>query len=119
MPTAEKKNVNTPDETRKFEKGHVDVVNIGGGVVGRATFQPGWKWSDDVKPIAKTEWCEAPHFGYTISGRAKIRMSSGEEYDTGPGDVFKLPPGHDAWVVGDEPWVSVDWSGLASYAKPK
>ena len=119
MPTVEKKNVNSPDETRKFEKGHVDIVNIGGGIVGRATFEPGWKWSDHVKPIAKTDWCEAPHFGYTISGRARMRTSSGEEYDTGPGDVFKIAPGHDAWVVGDEPWVNVDWAGLAQYAKAK
>ena len=119
MPTVEKKNVNTPDETRKFDKGHVDIVNIGGGIVGRATFEPGWKWSDHVKPIAKTEWCEAPHFGYTVSGRARIKMSSGEEYDTAPGDVFKIGPGHDAWVVGNEPWVSVDWSGLGEYAKPR
>lgn len=114
---AEKKNVNTPDETRNFDKGKVEVVNIGGGTVGRATFEPGWRWSDHVKPIAKTDWCEAAHFGYTISGRAKIKMSSGEEYDTGPGDVFQVPSGHDAWVVGDEAWVSVDWSGLGNYAK--
>ncbi len=71
MASAEKKNVNSPDETRPFEKGKVDVVNIGGGTVGRATFEPGWQWSKHVKPIAKTEWCEAPHFGYTISGRAR------------------------------------------------
>ena len=119
MASAEQKNVNSPDETRPFEKGKVEVVKIGGGTVGRATFEPGWKWSDHVKPIAKTEWCEAPHFGYTISGRAKIKMSSGEEYDTAPGDVFKIGPGHDAWVVGNEPWVSVDWSGLGEYAKPR
>ena len=119
MASVEMKNVNSPDETRPFEKGKVEVVKIGDGVVGRATFEPGWQWSKHVKPIAKTEWCEAPHFGYTISGRAKIKMSSGEEYDTGPGDVFICPPGHDAWVVGNEPWVSVDWSGLAQYAKPR
>jgi quercetin dioxygenase-like cupin family protein len=119
MASAVIKNVNSPDETRPFEKGKVEVVKIGSGMVGRATFEPGWQWSKHVKPIAKTEWCEAPHFGFTISGRAKIKMSSGEEYDTGPGDVFICPPGHDAWVVGNEPWVSVDWSGLAEYAKPR
>jgi hypothetical protein len=86
-------------------------------MIGRATFEPGWQWSKHVKPIAKTEWCEAGHFGYTISGRAKIKMSDGTEYDTGPGDVFKVPGGHDAWVVGDEPWVSIDWAGMATYAK--
>jgi len=115
----EKKNVNSADEVRKFEKGHVDVVKIGGGSVGRATFEPGWKWSDHVKPIAKTEWCEAAHFGYTISGKAIIKMSDGTQHETGPGDVFKIPSGHDAWVVGNEPWVSIDWSGLGDYAKAR
>jgi hypothetical protein len=119
MASPEKKNLNSPEETRPFEKGKVELVNIGGGVVGRGTFEPGWQWSKHVKPIAKTEWCEAPHFGYTVSGRAKIKMASGEEYETGPGDVFLLPSGHDAWVVGDEPWVNVDWAGLGDYAKQK
>jgi uncharacterized RmlC-like cupin family protein len=115
----EQKNVNTPDETRKFDKGKVEVVQIGGGTVGRATFEPGWKWSEHVKPIAKTDLCQASHVGYTISGRAVIRFSDGVEVETGPGDVFVAPPGHDAWVVGNEPWVSVDWAGMADYAKPK
>ena len=119
MANAEKKNVNSPDEVRKFEKGRVELVSIGGGTVGRATFEPGWRWSEHVKPIAKTEWCEAPHFGFTISGRAVIRMADGTEHETVPGDVFLVPPGHDAWVVGNEPWVNVDWSGLAEYAKPR
>ena len=119
MPSAEQKNVNSPDETRPFEKGKVEVVKIGGGTVGRATFEPGWQWSKHVKPIAKTEWCEAPHFGYTISGRAVIKMADGKEYETGPGNVFHVPPGHDAWVVGDEAWVSIDWVGMKDYAKPK
>jgi quercetin dioxygenase-like cupin family protein len=118
MAAAEKKSLNSPDETRDAGKGKVELVSIAGGTVGRTTFQPGWKWSEHVKPIAKTEWCQAAHFGYTISGRAKIKMSSGEEYDTGPGDVFKVPAGHDAWVVGDEPWVTIDWAGLGDYAKP-
>jgi mannose-6-phosphate isomerase-like protein (cupin superfamily) len=117
MASAEKKSLNAPDETRPFEKGKVEVVTIGGGTVGRGVLQPGWKWSEHVKPIAKTEWCEAPHFQYTISGRAIVRMTDGTEIQIGPGDVALIPPGHDAWVVGDEPWVSVDWSGLAEYAK--
>lgn len=119
MANAEQKDLNAPDEVRKFEKGHVDIVNIGGGVVGRAVFQPGWRWSQHVKPIAKTDLCQANHFGYTISGRAVIKMADGTEYSTAPGNVFHVPPGHDAWVVGDEPWVSVDWSGLGDYAKAK
>ena len=117
MANAEKKNLNSPDEVRPFEKGKVEVVKIGGGTVGRATFEPGWRWSDHVKPIAKTELCEAAHFMYTISGRARIRMGDGSEFDVGPGDVGMVPPGHDAWVVGDEPWVNVDWAGLGEYAK--
>ncbi|MDZ4278363.1 MAG: cupin domain-containing protein [Dehalococcoidia bacterium] len=117
MANAEKKSLNAPDETRPFDKGKVEVVKIGGGTVGRGVLEPGWKWSEHVKPIAKTDWCEAPHFQYTISGRARVHMADGTELDIGPGDVAVIPSGHDAWVVGDEPWVSVDWSGLAEYAK--
>jgi hypothetical protein len=117
MQTADKKNISTPDETRSFEKGKMELVKVAGHDIGLATFEPGWKWSECVKPIAKTDWCQADHFGYTISGRAHILMSSGEEYDTGPGDVFHVPPGHDAWVVGNEPWVTVDWAGATNYAK--
>jgi Cupin domain len=92
-------------------------VNIAGGAVGRATFQPGWKWSNDVKPIAGTELCQAPHFFYQISGRLRTKMADGQEYESGPGDVAVIPPGHDGWVVGDEPVVIVDWSGATNYAK--
>jgi hypothetical protein len=114
---AEQKNISKPDEVREFEKGKVELVNIEGGAVGRATFEPGWKWSEHVKPIAKTEWCEANHVGYTISGRAVVKMKDGTELKMGPGDVMHIPGGHDAWVVGDEPWVSIDWAGMANYAK--
>jgi mannose-6-phosphate isomerase-like protein (cupin superfamily) len=117
MANAEKKSLETPDETRKFENGSVDVVNIGGGTVGRYQFQPGWKWSQHVKPIAKTELCEAPHFMYQVSGRMHVVMKDGGEIDVNPGDVGVIPPGHDAWVVGNEPAVGVDWSGAANYAK--
>ena len=106
----------TPDESRPFEKGRADVLAIGGGTVGRLTFEPGWRWSEHVKPIAGTEWCEAPHFQYHLSGRLHIVDSSGEEFEAGPGDVTRLPAGHDAWVVGDEPVVVVDWSGAGRYA---
>ena len=117
MPNTELKKMATPDETRKFEHGQMDVVNIGGGTVGRATFQPGWRWSNDVKPIAKTELCEAPHFMYQISGRMHIEMKDGTVVEVGPGDVAVIPPGHDAWVVGSDAVVAVDWSGAANYAK--
>jgi len=117
MANGELKKMSAPDETRKFEHGQIEVVNIGGGTVGRATFQPGWKWSNDVKPIAGTELCEAPHFLYQISGRMVVKMADGTELESGPGDVAVIPPGHDAWVVGNEPVVAVDWGGAANYAK--
>jgi quercetin dioxygenase-like cupin family protein len=118
MAQAEKKSLNSPDEVRPFEKGKAEIVNIAGGAVGRTTFEPGWRWSEHVKPIVKTEKCEQHHVGYTISGRARIKLPDGSEVETGPGDVFSVPPGHDAWVIGDEAWVSIDWAGMATYAKP-
>ena len=114
---AEQKSFSTPDETRTFENGLVDLVDIGGSQIGRLTLQPGWRWSDHVKPIAGTDLCEAPHFQYHVSGRLVIRMDDGSELLAGPGDITSLPSGHDAWVVGDEPVVVVDWYGASNYAK--
>jgi quercetin dioxygenase-like cupin family protein len=85
--------------------------------VGRFTLQPGWKWSQHVKPVVKTQLCESTHFAYHISGRLRVRMSDGTEQEIGPGEVSLVPPGHDAWVVGNEPVVLIDWSGAATYAK--
>ena len=87
------------------------------GAVGRATFLPGWRWSEHVKPIAKTDSCQAAHMGYFISGRMKVVMDDGEEMEFGPGDFAIMAPGHDAWTVGDEPCVVIDWQGFADYAK--
>ncbi len=84
---------------------------------GRLVFQPGWRWSNDLKPIAKTHSCTAPHFQYHVSGRLAIRMDDGTEFIAGPGDITSLPSGHDAWVVGNEPVVVVDWFGASNYAK--
>jgi hypothetical protein len=106
----------SPDETRAFEKGKMDLIKIGGGVVGKMTLKPGWRWSLHVKPVVKTDWCEAPHFQYQLSGRLHILMSDGKEYDTRAGQVHAVPQGHDAWVVGDEEVVLVDWSGAGNYA---
>ena len=114
---AEQKRFAQPDETRTFELGRLDLVNIGGGVVGRLEFQPGWRWSEHIKPAAGTELCEAPHFQYHLQGTLRIRMQDGTEFDAVPGDVTALPSGHDAWVVGDEPVVIVDWFGASNYAK--
>ncbi|TJZ81204.1 cupin domain-containing protein [Rhodococcus oryzae] len=114
-----RKSFDSPEETRPFEdgKGKIDLVDLAGGAVGRGVFEPGWKWSDHVKPIAKTDSCQAAHVGYCVSGRMVVVMDDGEQQEFGPGDVMIAPPGHDAWVVGDEACVLVDWQGFADYAK--
>ena len=117
MAKSEHKAFKSPDEVRTFEKGKLELLNIGGGVVGKLTLEPGWRWSKHVKPIAKTDWCEAPHFQYHASGRIHIVMSDGTEFEAGPGDVTALPSGHDAWVVGNEPVILIDWYGASNYAK--
>jgi len=114
-----RKSLDSPEETRPFEdgKGKLELVNLEGGPVGRATFEPGWQWSKHVKPIAGTESCQAAHMGYFVSGRMKVVMDDGEEMDYGPGDFGVMAPGHDAWIVGDEACVVIDWQGFADYAK--
>ena len=117
MSQAELKNFAKPDEVREFPNGRVELVKIGGATVGRATFEPGWRWSTSVQPLAKTKSCEAPHFQYHVSGVLKIRMDDGSEIECRAGDVSLLPSGHDAWVVGDQPAVVVDFQGMIDYAK--
>ena len=117
MASAEHKSFTSSDERRAFPKGTVDLINIGGGQVGRLTLEPGWRWSEHVKPIAGTEWCEAPHFQYQVSGTIHVVMADGTEFDCVAGDVVALPSGHDAWVVGDEPVVVIDWHGASNYAR--
>ena len=117
MGTAVRKNLSDADEVRDFPNGKIELVNTDSGPVGRATFEPGWRWSNDVKPIAGTDSCQAPHLGYYVSGRMHVVMDDGTELDYGPGDFADIPPGHDAWIVGDEPCVIVDWQGFADYAK--
>src|SRR5476651_1894604 len=109
MDKTEHKSFDTPDETRAFPNGQADLLSIGGGEVGRLTFQPGWRWSTDVKPIAGTASCEAPHFQYHVSGELGIVMHDGTQFVARVGDITALPSGHDAWVIGDEPVVTVDW----------
>lgn len=113
------KNFNKSDETREFPLGKLEMLNIGGAEIGKAVLMPGWKWSESVKPIAQTKSCEAPHFQYHIAGTLRVRMDDGTEYDCGPGDISVLPPGHDAWVIGDEPVILVDFHGMSEYAKSK
>jgi quercetin dioxygenase-like cupin family protein len=111
--------LDSPEEVRPFEedKGKLELVNLASGPVGRATFQPGWQWSKHIKPIAKTDSCQAAHVGYFISGRMKVVMDDGTEDEFGPGDLMICPPGHDAWIVGDDACVVIDWQGFADYAK--
>ncbi len=119
MARLERKRFDEADETRPFrDKGQVELVSLGDGVVGRATFQPGWKWSDHVKPIAGTPSCQAAHVGYVISGRQRILMDDGSELEISAGDVVSIPSGHDGWTIGDEPCVVLDFAGMANYAKP-
>ena len=112
-----KKNTNQPDETRRFDKGRIDVTNVGDTSIGRAVMEPGWKWSTSVKPIVKTDSCQINHTMYVISGKMHVRMDDGSEQEFGPGDTGIVPPGHDAWVVGNETFVGVDFTGAKSYAK--
>lgn len=113
---AELKSFATSDEVREFPKGRLELVRVGGATIGRAVFQPGWRWATSVQPIVKTASCEAPHFQYHIAGVLRIRMDDGSEFDCRPGDVSLLPSGHDAWVVGDEAAVVVDFQGMIDYA---
>lgn len=112
------KRFDSPDEVREFEKGKFEIVNIGSMTIGRATYEPGWKWSEHVSPIAGTPFCEVEHVGMVISGRATVAMKGGEVYELGPGTLFYVPAeAHDSWVVGDEPYVSLHFLGAGSYAK--
>ena len=113
----EHKSFKRSDEIREFPHGRAEILEFGVGEVGRLVLEPGWHWSNDVKPIAGTESCEAPHFQYHVSGRLMIRMDDGTELIAEPGDITSLPSGHDAWVLGNEPVVVVDFHGASNYAK--
>jgi hypothetical protein len=117
MKKAEKKSFGKPDEVRKFPKGKLELIKIGGAVIGRATFKPGWKWSTSVPPVVKTKSCQAPHFQYHVAGTLRVKMDNGKEFTCKAGDVSLLPIGHDAWVVGKKDVVLVDFQGMAEYAK--
>jgi hypothetical protein len=118
MAKMQSKNLSKPDELRTFDKGKVELAALGGVTFGRATLLPGWKWSTCIKPLVKTKSCEAPHLQYHVAGRLAVLMDDGSQQEFGPGEVSLLPPGHDAWVVGNEPVVVIDISGMVEYAKP-
>jgi class 3 adenylate cyclase len=118
MARLQRRRFSEPDEVRTMPNGTVDVVSLDDRMIGRMTYQPGWRWSVDVKPIAGTQTCQFHHVGVTISGRLRVVMTDGLELEVGPGDVFEFPPGHDAWVIGDVPWVSVDFEAIRTYARP-
>ena len=115
--TYEQRDFASPDETRTFGHGQMELVKVQGADIGRLVLHPGWRWSNDVKPLAGTELCEAPHFQYHVAGTLHVVMADGSEFDAVPGQVTALPSGHDAWVVGDEDVVVIDWWGASNYAK--
>ena len=116
----ERKPLSNPDETRPFKdnKGMAEIVTVGNITLGRGTFEPGWIWSEHVKPVAGTDSCQAAHTGYVLQGRMVVKMDDGSEEEFGPGDAFYMPSGHDAWIVGDEACVLIDVTGFGQYAKP-
>jgi quercetin dioxygenase-like cupin family protein len=119
MTKMERKSFDKPEETRAIRKGKIEVVKLGDTTVMRTVFEPGWRWSECVKPVVGTESCQVSHLMYVVSGRMGIRMDDGTEAEVGPGDVGVIPPGHDAWILGNEPFVGIDFQGGAVYAKPK
>jgi quercetin dioxygenase-like cupin family protein len=110
MPDAALKKFESPDETMALDHARIDVVNVGGGTAKLFTFEPGWNWAEHATPVMGTDVCQNPHFVYQVSGRLGVRMEDGREMEFVPGSVGYIPPGHDAWVAGDEPAVLVDWA---------
>jgi mannose-6-phosphate isomerase-like protein (cupin superfamily) len=117
MSKMQKKSMNSPDETRTFDKGKIDLTKIGDTRIGRMYLEPGWTWEKCMKPIAKTESCQASHTQYVVSGRVGVKMNDGSEEEYGPGDVLYVPPGHNSWVVGNEPYVGIEIATMDNYAK--
>ena len=117
MAGVEHSDFSTPDEVRSPDKTKVELVNLAGGQIGRYTFQPGWRWSECIKPVVGTDSCKVEHVGYLVSGRLHVTLDDGSETDVTAGEAYHIPSGHDGWVVGDEPAVAVEFQGAASYAK--
>src|SRR5437667_8164646 len=120
MPRLRYKSLARPDEVRSLPNERVNLVNLGDTTVVRTRFNPGWRWSTDLAPIMKTRSCEVHHLGHSVSGIVRVRIDDGEELDIPPDSIFEIPPGHDAWVVGDEPWVIIEWtSGRIASTPPR
>ncbi|CAN5200473.1 cupin domain-containing protein [soil metagenome] len=117
MPGVEARGFESPDETRTPDKTTVELVKLAGGEIGRYTFQPGWRWSECIKPIVKTDSCQVEHIGYVVSGTLHVQHEDGNEADLTPGNVYRIAPGHDAWTLGDDPAVFVEFQGAAHYAQ--
>ena len=113
-----RKRLDSPDEVRRFPHGQVEIFEIGDNIVGRTVYEPGWRWSADVKPVAGTALCMYHHLGYCLTGRLECTLEDGTSLIISAGEAFEIPPGHDAWVIGDEPWISVDFAGMRSFARP-
>jgi mannose-6-phosphate isomerase-like protein (cupin superfamily) len=111
-----RKTFEAPDEVRRFPKGRIELLTLEDTSLARIFLQPGWKWSNDIKPTVQTDSCMIPHVQYVISGRLMVSMDDGEKFEMKPGDTVSIPPGHDAWVVGDETFVAIDLTGLKEYA---
>ena len=119
MAKMERKSFDKPEETRSINKGKIEVVKLGDVTAMRVRFEPGWKWSECVKPVVGTESCQVGHLMHVVSGRMRVRMDDGTEAEFGAGDVGLIPPGHDAWLIGNEAFVGIDFQGGAAYAKPQ
>ena len=119
MAKMERKSFDNPEETRSIEKGRIEVVKLGEVTAMRVRFEPGWRWSECVKPVVGTPSCQVGHLMHVVSGRMGVRMDDGSEVEFRPGDVGVIPPGHDAWIVGNESFVGIDFQGGAVYAKPR
>lgn len=117
MAGLENRDFQSPDETRTPDKTTIELVNLAGGQIGRYTFQPGWRWSECIKPVAKTEKCQVEHVGYAVSGVLHVEHEDGSTGEVTAGEVYRIAPGHDAWVIGNEPAVFVEFQGAAGYAK--
>jgi class 3 adenylate cyclase len=113
-----RKRLDNPDEVRSFTHGRVEIFEIGDNVVGRTVYEPGWRWSVDVRPIAGTDLCMYHHLGYCLSGVLHVVLEDGTSLEIGPEEAFEIPPAHDAWVIGDDPWITVDFAGMRSFARP-